>query len=642
MALRDFVKAAKKSSLLGHLKNIDEKTARWRRDLLDAVVTKDELDILIGTYTSHADLADRELDEQHPATAVETDTTGFGGALSSADDDVQAALDTIDDDLARAIHDNVAEEIYDITQETEPTGSDLIVIESFNNGWQKRSVALEDLPFGSSTGGGAELSIDFEDDEGYVSGIGDTLEDQGDWTKDDAGIWSGDWIPSEQTPPGGGAEGAALVNPLWGAGSGSHYRYNAASWSSGVLDIYFRTQVVSNQFAGMSINDGDAWAGSDKALFGLVTTSGGVATGFKMVLENVDTYTTTFGTVNSTTAYWIRAQLDIDGGYARMKGWSGNLGDEPGGWQAERNYGAGGFDTPVYMSLFGAQGSTNPSYVEVYQIITTNPETSGGTIGDIDHGVLDGLDDDDHTQYLLADGTRGLSADWDAGSHKITAETFTSVVTSPTPPFTVASTAAVSSLNADLLDDYDAADMDYSFVTGNDGATDVTAAELEELTDGSTTTLHQHAISDVAVVPSTVTLNTGSNTAGDVDSFGVALDGDTYDVDEVTGVPGFDIELDFTGVTDFDQIWVRMAYNGTTSHVLNLLLYNYNTTTYDTISRILTFGAGSYTWFVFPVPVDTNYIDSGAVNLKIYHATSGNAAHDVSVDYVGLINRVAG
>lgn len=35
--------------------------------------------------------------------------------------------------------------------------------------------------------------------------------------------------------------------------------------------------------------------------------------------------------------------------------------------------------------------------------------------------------------------------------------------------------------------------IDYSMVSGNDGSTDVTAAELEELSDGSATTLHSHA-----------------------------------------------------------------------------------------------------------------------------------------------------
>jgi hypothetical protein len=35
-------------------------------------------------------------------------------------------------------------------------------------------------------------------------------------------------------------------------------------------------------------------------------------------------------------------------------------------------------------------------------------------------------------------------------------------------------------------------DIDYAFVTANDAATDVTASEFEELTDGSQTTLHTH------------------------------------------------------------------------------------------------------------------------------------------------------
>ena len=41
-----------------------------------------------------------------------------------------------------------------------------------------------------------------------------------------------------------------------------------------------------------------------------------------------------------------------------------------------------------------------------------------------DHGALAGLSDDDHTQYLLADGTRGLSADWNGGSYRISSGTF--------------------------------------------------------------------------------------------------------------------------------------------------------------------------------------------------------------------------
>jgi len=77
---------------------------------------------------------------------------------------------------------------------------------------------------------------------------------------------------------------------------------------------------------------------------------------------------------------------------------------------------------------------------------------SGGSDA-LDHGLFAGLGDDDHAQYLKADGARGLSADWDAGSHNIKAETLESDVATGTAPLTVASTTKVSNLNADKLDD---------------------------------------------------------------------------------------------------------------------------------------------------------------------------------------------
>lgn len=69
-----------------------------------------------------------------------------------------------------------------------------------------------------------------------------------------------------------------------------------------------------------------------------------------------------------------------------------------------------------------------------------------------DHGNLAGLADDDHTQYLLAAGTRGLTGAWDAGSWQIRAETFQSDVATGTAPFTVASTTRVTNLNVDNSD----------------------------------------------------------------------------------------------------------------------------------------------------------------------------------------------
>jgi len=135
-------------------------------------------------------------------------------------------------------------------------------------------------------------------------------------------------------------------------------------------------------------------------------------------------------------------------------------------------------------------------------------------------------------------------------------------------------------------------------------------------------------------VPASVALNAGSNTAGDVDSVAAMLDSDTYDVDEVAATPGFDMEFTFSGVVAFTGVRVRCLYNGGASHTVELRLYNYDTTSWDTI---LEFTDQAYqTILEFPVLDDTNYISGGAAKLAIYHSSLGNAAHDISVDYVAL------
>jgi len=57
-----------------------------------------------------------------------------------------------------------------------------------------------------------------------------------------------------------------------------------------------------------------------------------------------------------------------------------------------------------------------------------------------------------------------------------------------------------------LIEDSNIAAVDYAFVTANDGATGVTAAELEELSDASTTTLHKHAYDQLVCFSSYIDL----------------------------------------------------------------------------------------------------------------------------------------
>lgn len=63
----------------------------------------------------------------------------------------------------------------------------------------------------------------------------------------------------------------------------------------------------------------------------------------------------------------------------------------------------------------------------------------------VDHGGLGGLGDDDHTIYLLADGTRALTGNWAAGAFQISAKNF---LTASTGLTTLASVKAAQTVSA--------------------------------------------------------------------------------------------------------------------------------------------------------------------------------------------------
>jgi len=116
----------------------------------------------------------------------------------------------------------------------------------------------------------------------------------------------------------------------------------------------------------------------------------------------------------------------------------------------------------------------------------------GGTVDGVDIAARDGdlstAEGDLSTldgAVLKKDGSVALTSDWDAGSHKITAEQFESDVATSTPPFIVASETVVDNLNADLLDGIEAAEFlqrDGSIPLTSDwdaGSHKITAEQLE-------------------------------------------------------------------------------------------------------------------------------------------------------------------
>jgi len=185
----------------------------------------------------------------------------------------------------------------------------------------------------------------------------------------------------------------------------------------------------------------------------------------------------------------------------------------------------------------------NASHDLILDYVALRKSTVGGG-GVTDHGSLAGLGHDDHTQYLLADGTRGLSANWDAGSWEVRAETLESDVGTGTAPFTVASSTLVTNLNADLLDGESAAafqDQDalLDLIAGlSDPGADRILAWDEDPTDGMVW-LDYSSFGDTQNLWETFTADSGSATANATDD-SFAITGGT---DITTAISGDEVTI---------------------------------------------------------------------------------------------------
>lgn len=72
----------------------------------------------------------------------------------------------------------------------------------------------------------------------------------------------------------------------------------------------------------------------------------------------------------------------------------------------------------LYRVILRSTGSP-PTYIETLDLRAVSNLPAGTYIA-TDHAVLTGLTNDDHTQYLLADGTRALAGAWDMGNQALT------------------------------------------------------------------------------------------------------------------------------------------------------------------------------------------------------------------------------
>ncbi len=140
-------------------------------------------------------------------------------------------------------------------------------------------------------------------------------------------------------------------------------------------------------------------------------------------------------------------------------------------------------------------------------------------------------------------------------------------------------------------------------------------------------------IPKIHTVPDTATLMAGT-TSSTVSDLQVLNDGNTYDIIETGGTPGFDLHIEVNNVIRFSAIAYKAYYDPGT-HYIEVQLWNYITGVWDTYTTIERTQGMNYRFI--DVVDDEPYIRNSCVQIAFDHIPGGNASHRFFIDYVALV-----
>ena len=160
------------------------------------------------------------------------------------------------------------------------------------------------------------------------------------------------------------------------------------------------------------------------------------------------------------------------------------------------------------------------------------------------------------------------------------------------------------------------------------------------------TTVGNETISEQNVTGSWIEYNlTEFNaTVGTVDagllSSTFSVDGNTFDVSEVVGVPGMMLSGNFSGVDeDAISLWLLIYayYDGNLNHDFDIEVWNFEGSVWVEDNHIL--DGVALEWFnstIYPIRVPNDFLSNGEVRIRLDHESAGNINHDLFIDLIQL------
>ena len=145
-------------------------------------------------------------------------------------------------------------------------------------------------------------------------------------------------------------------------------------------------------------------------------------------------------------------------------------------------------------------------------------------------------------------------------------------------------------------------------------------------------------ITTITYSANSITTTVGTYNSGDVDSINTIDDADSYSVTEVTGIPAFDVRMDFVNVNTFNEIIAHISYDGSLAHTIRIDLDKtpFDWSNFDTVLADLTNKTGSLQLYTISVLNPNDYLNSGTVRARIYHSSSGNITHNLGIDLFNI------
>ena len=133
--------------------------------------------------------------------------------------------------------------------------------------------------------------------------------------------------------------------------------------------------------------------------------------------------------------------------------------------------------------------------------------------------------------------------------------------------------------------------------------------------------------------PATMTVNAGTLNAGAVGDL-AAVGGTDVSIQEASGTDPITVTFTFTGVDRFDNVRMYLDYIGGASHVIACEIYNPTTLAWVELGQ---FGTTTIKkWYDFPSFTPNDYLDDGAVSVRLRHLGTGIITHELIIDYFDI------